>query len=63
MREKYSHLESHLDEFLFEFMRPCLEAKLAPLYDEFLASPFFLDMQKELAVGERFPWVLSVRHH
>ena len=36
--QKYSNLESNLDEFLFEFVRPYIERRLAPLYREFVHS-------------------------
>ena len=44
IREKYSLLEENLDEFLFEFVRPCIESKLGPIYEEFRLSPLFVKM-------------------
>ncbi len=37
----------NLDEFLFEFLRPYLEAKLSPLYDRFKDSPYFLLLSRD----------------
>ena len=63
IREKYSALEENLDEFLFEFVRPCIEGRLDPLYEEFKDSPLFVMMEKEMEIGEMFHWVLSVKQH
>ena len=60
--EKYESLESNLDEFLFEFVRPYIESRLSPLYAKFIESPEFEEMKKELRAGEMFEWVLSSRH-
>ena len=61
IREKYRSLEENLDEFLFEFVRPCIEGKLGPVYEEFKLSPLFVKMEKEMEIGEMFDWVLSVK--
>ena len=60
--KKYQHLEENLDELLFEFVRPYIEARLSGLYGKFIRSPEFKEMKKELRAGELFEWVLSARH-
>ena len=59
IREKLSDLERNLDEFLFEFVRPYIEAKLTPIYEEFTRSDGFAKMQKDIEVGEVFEWMIS----
>ena len=44
--EKYSSLESNLDEFLFEFVRPYIEQRLSPFYREFTSSEEFERMKR-----------------
>ena len=61
IREKYESLEENLDEFLFEFVRPYIEARLTPLYKEFIEAKEFQAMKKEIRAGEIFEWVLSSR--
>ena len=61
--QKYHNLEENVDEFLFEFVRPYIEQKLTPLYQEFIESEEFREMKKELRAGEMFEWVLSARTH
>ncbi len=58
---KYQSLEENIDEFLFEFARPYIEARLSPLYAEFMHSQEFRQMKKELRAGELFEWMLSKR--
>ena len=59
--EKYENLESNLDEFLFEFVRPYIEKRLSALYTEFTESEEFEGMKRELRAGEMFEWILSAR--
>ena len=63
IRQKYENLEENLDDFLFEFVRPYIEAKLGPLYDEFKQSEVFEKMVKDIEIGEMFHWVLSVKQN
>ncbi len=59
--ERYINLRENLDEFLFEFLRPYTEAKLAPVYEEFKQSSYFKDLEREVDFGEIFEWVVSAR--
>lgn len=40
-------------------MRPYIEDKLTPIYDEFINSDGFEKMQKDIEVGEVFEWMIS----
>ena len=44
---------------MFEFVRPYIEARLTPLFSEFIDSEEFREMRRELRTGEMFEWILS----
>ena len=50
-----------LVEFLFEFLRPCVERMLAPEYRRFIDSRHFAAMVKDLETEDAFEWILARR--
>lgn len=61
MRAKIADLSENLDEFLFEFLRPCVERMLAPEYQRFIDSRHFSAMVKDLETEDAFEWILARR--
>lgn len=42
-------------------MRPCIELLLSPVYEEFLESEIFKELDREMERGEVFEWMLSIK--
>ena len=59
IRSKIAELSGNLDEFLFEFLRPCVERMLAPEYQKFIGSRQFSEMVKDLETEDAFEWILA----